>query len=859
VPNSEGAIRFGAFTLIPAQRELTRDGIPVRIGDRAMDVLLHLASHPGIVVTKDALLQSVWPGRVVEENNLTVHMTALRKAINDTGQRIIRTVTGRGYVFIGAEAPVSTPPGHPTGRPTARPGLPLPAHRVIGRESALAELRQLAQTRRAITVVGPGGVGKTALALHVAAQIAPGFGDGVAFIDLAAVSDPVRVPEAVAAVLANGAGDNAVVERLISFLQSLQMLLVLDNCEHLVEHVAILVRDILAACPRIVILATSREGLFLNGEAIFRLAPLPFPADPGRADAATALDYDAVRLFVERAETIDGFTLDDANAPIIATICARLDGMPLAIEMAAARLKVLSPAQLAERLDQRFRLLAAAGRGIIPRHRTLQAVIDWSYDLLPPEERTLLRILSTFVGGADLAAIQYVAGATGDDEWALLDRLTGLGDKSLLVVEATPDRRFRLLETIRQYATERVRDAGETHWSARHAACFADRFLEAARIWPDTPDPDWLAAYAGDANNLRAALAWCFGPEGDRALGLRLVASSVPLWWTLPETPLTEGQRWFGTAVAHMLPETPAIVQGWLRLGQSWRDFRFGDQENLAMALQAASLFRAAGDATGLGASLWRAGSASLTRETADQAESCLTEAESVLRGIAPGKWLALTLVRLGDLRFRQGQWTQALCNYQEGFALSRTTQFWIGLVNGGSNMAELLFAQGEPDRALRQLRQLRAELTPSRRAPLMATLSAHLLLAGQLPEMRQVAEEAIDQSAAIGLTAALAWTIEAVALLCAIQGDSPLAARLAGYARAVHPSIATRAGSRKVVAERLTERLGDDLTREDLAAALREGACWTIRQAADAARLPLRSAGGTLPASRRLTEISNF
>lgn len=431
----------------------------------------------------------------------------------------------------------------------------------------------------------------------------------------------------------------------------------------------------------------------------------------------------------------------------------------------------------------------------------------------------------------------------------MLDRLTGLGDKSLVVVDATRDRRFRLLETIRQYAAEKVRDAGETRWSARHAACIADRFSEAARIWPDTPDPDWLTAYARDADNLRAALAWCFGADGDHALGLRLVASSVPLWWTLPETPLVEGQRWFAAAVANMLPETPAIVQGWLRVGQSWRDFRFGDQENLAMALQAASLFRSAGDATGLGASLWRAGSASLTRETAEQAEACLTEAESVLRGIAPGKWLALTLVRLGDLRFRQGRWAQALCNYQEGFALSRRTQFWIGLVNGGSNMAELLFAQGEPERALRQLRALRAELTPGRRAPLMATLSAHLLLAGQLPEMRQVAEEAIDRSAAIGLTAALAWTIEAVALLCVMQGDSSIAARLAGYARTVHPSIATRAGSRKVVAERLTERLGDNLPRAELTDALQEGACWTGRQAADTARLLLRDAASTVQA----------
>ena len=853
--DAEGAIRFGAFRLLPAQRELRRDDSPVRLGDRAMDMLLYLAMHAGTVVSKDDLLQAVWSGRIVEENNLTVHMTALRKALGDTEQRIIRTVTGRGYVFMGGSASASPPqPSDPARRAALSITAPLPIVAMIGRDTALAELRALARTRRAITIVGPGGVGKTILALHVAADLSAEFPDGVAFVDLAGVSDPVRVPEAVAAVLGIGTGVNTVVERLTAFLQGWRMLLVLDNCEHLVEYVATLVRDMLSACTRIVILATSREGLALNGETIFRLAPLAFPTDPMRMDAAKALQYDAVRLFVDRAEAIAGFTLDHTNAAVVATICARLDGMPLAIEMAAARLKVLSPAQLSDRLNQRFRLLAAVGRGVIPRHRTLQAVIDWSYDLLPAEEQALLRVLSTFVGGADLRAIQAVAKSAGDSEWPLLDRLTGLGDKSLLVVDATAERRFRLLETVRQYAAEKVGEAGERHWPARHAVCFADRFAEAARIWSVTPDPDWLDAYGRDADNLRGALSWCFGPEGDTSLGLRLLANSVPLWWTLLETSLTEGQRWFGAAVAHLRPDTPETVHGWVRFGQSWRDFRFGDRENLAAALDAAALFRAAGDMTGLGAALWRAGSASLTRETATQAEAYLIEAKAVLHCVTPGKWLALTLVRLGDLRFRQGDATEALANYRDGFALSRLTQFWIGLVNGGSNMAELLFALGERERALRQLQELRMELTPSRRAPLMATLTAHLLLAGQMAEMRVVAEEAITQSAAIGMNGALAWTIEAVALHGAMHGDIEAAARLAGYARVMHPSLSTRAGSRKVVAEQLTALLADGLTPAALTLGLNEGAGWTARKAADTARLLLRG----LPDNRRSGQISS-
>jgi predicted ATPase/DNA-binding winged helix-turn-helix (wHTH) protein len=843
VPIDSPGIRFGAFRLLPARRQLLRDGVPVQLGARALDLLLHLTAHAGVVVTKQALMKAVWPNRIVEENNLTVNMTALRRALGDRadGQPTIQTVTGRGYVFVGtilsdAPAPVSLQ------ATSALPAIPQLTSRLIGREAALEELKRLTRARRIVTVVGPGGVGKTALALHLADLLAADFPNGVGFADLSTVTDPARVSEAVAAVLAGGgAGSNTATDRLTTLLRDQKSLLVLDNCEHVVEPAAQLVNAISAACPGVVILVTSREGLFVQGEQIFRLQPLPFPEDPHGVNAQTALQYGAVGLFVERAQAVGGFVLDDANAPVVAAICARLDGIPLAIEMAASRLKVLSPAQLAERLVERFRLLGAAGRGTTPRHRTLQAMIDWSYDFLPPEERTLLRCLSAFSGGASLAAIQAVAGQDEVDDVDLLDRLTALADKSMVTVDVpiedgtTP--RFRLLETVRQYAVRKAVEAGETALPARHAAHFADRFAEAGRTWSTTRGRDWLATYAPDVENLRSALAWAFGPEGDTEIGMRLVASTVPLWWELPETPVAEGQRWLEQAATHLVANTPAAVRGWLRFGQSWRDFRFGDRENVQAALDSAALFRAAGDVAGLGASLWRAGSASLTRETADQAETFLVEGEQVLRGIAPGKWLALTLIRLGDLRFRQERAEPALANYQEGFSLSRSTDFWVGLVNGGSNMAELMFSTGEAGKALRQLEALRDELTPSRRTPLMATLAAHLLLAGEIAAMRRTANEAIAQGAAIGLTAAVAWTVESVALLAAMEGDIDAAARLAGYARAIHPSIATRAGSRKAVVEKLNRRLEEGLPAERLRLALVEGGRWPLATAVERAR----------------------
>jgi len=841
---SDVPLQFGPFRLQPAQRQLTRDGAPVALGARAMDLLIHLAANQGKVVSKNALMKAVWPDRIVEENNLTVHMAALRRALGSAadGQPMIQTVTGRGYVFVGA-TPTAKPAAAPAA-PATLAGPPPPPTRLIGRDGMTAELQELLLTRRIVSIVGPGGVGKTLLALHVATEAAAHFPDGVAFADLSTVTDPARVPEAVAAVVAGGAGLDTGTAELAAFLHGRKSLLVLDNCEHVVETVAAMVSALVAACPDVAVLVTSREGLFLGGEQIFRLPPLPIPADPAKVTASTALDYGAIRLFVERAKAAGGFALDARNAPVVAEICARLDGIPLAIEMAVPRLKVLSPAQLAERLNERFRLLAAPGRTTTPRHRTLLAMIDWSYDFLPAEEQAVLRGLSAFAGGASLDAIEAVTGTNANDDVELLDRLTGLADKSLLVVEAEAEPRFRLLETVRQYAARKAVEAGETQLARRHAAYYVDRFAEAARLWPTMPGRDWLAAYGPDAENLRNALGWAFGPEGDAEAGLRLMASTVSAWWEFPETPVAEGQRWLATAGQLLREDTPPSVRGWVRFGQSWRDFRFSDRENAPQALEAADLFRAAGEKAGLGAALWRAGSALLTRETIQQAESHLVEAERVLRDIAPGKWLALTLIRLGDLRFRQGDRDRGLDYFQQGYGLSRATDFWIGMVNGGSNMADLLFEIGETEQALEQLKNLRDELPTSRRTPLMSTLARHLLLAGDLPAMRQATHETINQGSVIGLTGAVAWAVEATALLAAMEGDIETAARLAGYARSVHPSIATRSGSPKMIVQRLEALMAEKLTPQARDQALAEGGRWSMGAAAERARQVLGPQG---------------
>ena len=511
------------------------------------------------------------------------------------------------------------------------------------------------------------------------------------------------------------------------------MLLILDNCEHLIEPVAMLAHALLGGCPRLTILATSRESLAIEAEVMYRLLPFAVPSPKQAMDAASASSFDAVRLFVARAEAAGSdFTLDDLTAPEIARICYRLDGIPLAIEMAAPRLRVLNPAQLADRLSERFRLLGSQKRDATPRHRTLRAVFDWSYELLSEPERVLLRRLAVFAGGANFEGAVALAAGDLPDEWDLLDLIEALIDKSLIIADLTGrEPRYRMLETMRQYALERLAENGEQRKRDAHAAHFAEVFERAEAEWPTTPTSTWLETYGVDADNLRAALDWAFGSDGNITLALRLVAHSYPLWWDLPQLPLHESRYWFDLAVSQITPQTPARVAARLWFGKSWRDVGFGDKENFPAAAKAVALFRKIGEPIGLGAALWRAGSALLTIDTAHEAAGYFAEAGQILRGETPNKWLALTLVKQGDVRFRLGELTSALAAYEEALRLTRTTGHWYGLMNGGSNMAQLLFHLGQRERALAQLRELQAELLPGRSAPLVATLSAHLLLAG--------------------------------------------------------------------------------------------------------------------------------
>ena len=394
--HSPNEFSFGSFRLVRDQRLLLKGEKPVRLGGRAHEILAALLERPGVVVTKEELFARVWPKQFVEEGNLKFHVAALRKALGDgqDGARFIANIPGRGYCFV---APVQSSGRNLSAAETSVPNpqlrqLPAPLSRIVGRSDTIVTLATRLPQHRFTTIVGPGGIGKTTVAVAVADALVGTFNDGVRFVDLGPIADPLHVVGAVAASLGVAIQSENPIEGLISFLRDRHILLVLDNCEHVIETVAVLAEGIVKGASRTSLLATSREPLGADGEHVHRLGPLATPPASQELTAAQALAFPAVQLFVERAvASQDTFELTDADAPIVADLCRRLDGIALAIEIAAGRVDTFGVAQLASGLDDRLRLLMRGRRTSLDRHQTLRATLDWSYQLLPEAERAALR------------------------------------------------------------------------------------------------------------------------------------------------------------------------------------------------------------------------------------------------------------------------------------------------------------------------------------------------------------------------------------------------------------------------------------------------------------------------------------
>ncbi len=462
------AISFGPYRLLAARRLLLEGDKPVRLGGRAFDILSALVERAGEVVSKEELIARAWPATYVEEANLKIQVSALRRALGD-GQgdnRYVATVVGRGYNFVAPirkEEPSRASPS-PIIAPAALHNLPFATTRMIGREEIVTTLVTQLSHQRLVTVVGPGGIGKTTVGLGVAERMIGAYEHGVWLVDLAPLRDPGLVPSTVATVLGLQIRTGDPLPDLVAALRDNRTLLMLDNCEHVIDAAAALAAAVLSGTSGVNILATSREPLGVPGERVHRLGPLNSPEPSPGLTATEAAAFPAVQLFVERATAIvEDFALTDANAPLVVVICRRLDGLPLAIEFAAPRVEALGVEGLAARLDDSLRrLLGAQRRAAMPRHRTMRAVVDWSYGLLSPDEQRFFRALGIFAGGFNVeaaAAVAIDAATTGADA---INRLADLVAKSLVVADASGTKpRFRLLDTTRAYAIEQLDANGE--------------------------------------------------------------------------------------------------------------------------------------------------------------------------------------------------------------------------------------------------------------------------------------------------------------------------------------------------------------------------------------------------------------
>jgi predicted ATPase/DNA-binding winged helix-turn-helix (wHTH) protein len=549
-----GAVSFGPFHLFAAERHLKKGDEALQLGGRALDTLIALVERAGEVVTQGELIARVWPDVTVEEANLRVHIASLRKALGDgrEGTRYIVTVAGRGYCFV---APVTrSTPQYSSSREAAvfdrLQRLPPKLTRMIGRDDTIRGLSAHLMMYRFVSIVGPAGIGKTTVAISAAHLLLDGFNGAVFFVDLAALTDAKLVPTTVARALGFMMQTQDPLRSLPAFIGDRKILLVLDNCEHVIDSAATLAERVVGGAPQTHVLTTSREALRVEGEHVHLLYALDCPPEDVSLTSAEALNYPAAQLFMERAAASGhDAVLNDIDAPIVATICRRLDGIPLAIELAASRAGPLGIRGVGELLDNRFSLLWRGRRTAVPRHQTLHAMLDWSYNLLSQHEKAVLGRLSVFVGDFTLEAACSVAADAEIDQASSTRAIISLLAKSLISkTESRGSTYYRLLETTRIFAQAKLADRGERNRVARRHAKFFSDFLQHDQLVQSRFGEYDLSRYAAHIGNVRTALQWAFSDDGDVTLGVELAAWAAPLFVGL--SLLEECTRWCERALA---------------------------------------------------------------------------------------------------------------------------------------------------------------------------------------------------------------------------------------------------------------------------------------------------------------------
>lgn len=839
--------RFGQFRLFPRLRLLLDGDAPARLRPHDMAVLMFLVKHRDRPVSKDEVLDAVWANdSFVEPNNVEVRISALRKVL---GRDSIATIPGRGYQFVAAlQAAEHDPLDAEFAGTDPCADLPQRVTGLIGRSVDCAEVLDLVRRHRLVTLTGPGGVGKTRLALAVGQQACAVFPEGVRLIDLAGVASSSLVPAALAAALgvivenAEQAAD-AIADRI----GKRRMLLILDTCDYRVGAAAKLIAALLEQASGLSVMVTSQEIFDIPAEVIYRLEPLPIPAPalvegPGAAERIAG--FGAVELFVERVRAADRrFRLDDDNAAAIADICRRLDGIPLVLEMAAPWLPLLGPEGLRSRLDKRLDMLKIGQHTAESRHQTLRLTLDWSHGLLDPADQRVFRCLGVFVGSFALEAAIAVArtdAAGAADPLEVIEAFGRLVGKSLVTVDGGEQPRYRLLEIQRFYALEQLTASGERDGIAeRHAKFYTAQFDHALDSWETTPDAAWLGLYRPDLDNVRSAVEWALSGPARAGLAIALVGAAARLLEKL--TFVAEIRRYLDRAVDLVDDDTPPVPAARVLryAGIFWRT---SDRlRALTLLERSAALYRRHGERLDLAPVLGAIGWVHAAFGRYAEAKASLTEALEILSSGDRRKSLCNAVNNLGSLAVLMNETGEARALLTRALDLARALKDPVWEHNILANLAEADFAAGDVDRAIEHTREAVQGLRGADRRSylewILFNLAAYLTARGDLGEARAVAAEALTLACREG-GYVVRVALQLWALLGALDGQCEAAARLAGFVDAsVAASDEIRQPIDQQIYDRLMSLLALALSDERRRCIVAEGAGWTEQQAVEYVR----------------------
>ncbi len=735
--------------------------------------------------------------------------------------------------------------------------LPRQLTPLVGRDEVLAEIEPPIREHALVTLVGTGGVGKTRVALQVGADSLDGSRDGVWFVELALVNDGSLVARTIASTLGlQEQPERPVLETLLRYLKHKRLLLILDNCEHVIDEAAKIADILLRGSPGVRLLATSREPLRIVGEYVYRMPSLAFPSQSDTLTAEDALRYGAVALFAQRAAASDGrFELTDENVPVVAEICRRLDGIALAIELAAARVKVLAPRQLARKLDERFGVLTGGSRTALPRQQTMRALIDWSHDLLSAKEQKLFRRLAIFVGGWTLEAAGAVcadeqAAKDATESWEVLDPLSSLVEKSLVHAEPMQGgMRYRYLESTREYARERLAEAGEDAAIARaHAAAFLALGEELYKLFETTAERDWLDRAEPELENFRAALSWAFGAPGDVLLGRRLAAALRPVWTRFAAA---EGQRWIQAARDLSPIEMPASVEAALDCAEAAIATALAQPQTAReRAERALALYRELGDPLRVAQARHLLGRALVDLGHAEEGEKTLTAALKEARATGVRSTIGDILQSIAVARSHAGDLAGARPLFAEALAMFRSVGAERVCSHIAGNLAEAEFHEGNAAEALRLENEALATYRRFNHklgaAISLCNIAAYLIALERYEDACVSARDGLAAARDTQWEAGVLWSLQHLAATAALRragdaqrvgGDRLGAARILGYVDARLDAVeALRQHTERQEHDKMLAALREALGEDQLAKLMAEGAAWNEDRAVAAA-----------------------